>query len=215
MFASIRPNSSPRAAAFSVLAVFVALPGATDMAFAQHQQADMALAQQAVVIGWGAMVIDSRLHEQSFVEVAAGGHHTVARRSNGSVVAWGLNAYQSYVSATTLSGQCTVPTLPPGLSYVDVAAGRWHTVALRSDGSAVAWGWNYYGQCNVPALPPGLSYVEVAAGEKNTVARRSDGSVVGWGDPSFHVTVPAGLSFVEVDAGTGHTLARRSDGNLF
>jgi alpha-tubulin suppressor-like RCC1 family protein len=54
--------------------------------------------------------------------------------------------------------------LPPGQSYVEVAAGDSHTVARRSDGSVVAWGQNWYGQCNVPALPPGLSYVEVAAG---------------------------------------------------
>ena len=78
----------------------------------------------------------------------------MARRSDGSVVAWGDNYY----------GQCNVPALPAGLTYVEVAAGGCHTVARRSDGSVVAWGSNDYGQCNVPALPAGLTYVEVAAG---------------------------------------------------
>src|SRR5262245_42493116 len=121
MFAPIRSNSSPRAAAFSVLAFFLALPTATDTALAQQH-----------VIGWGKIVVDSRWHEQSFAEVAAGGSHTVARRSDGSVVAWGRNDY----------GQCIVLPLPPGLSYVEVAAGGAHTVARRSDGSVVAWGYN-------------------------------------------------------------------------
>ena len=40
----------------------------------------------------------------TYVEIAAGGHHTVARRSDGSVVAWGCNNY----------GQCNVPALPAG-----------------------------------------------------------------------------------------------------
>jgi hypothetical protein len=115
-----------------------------------------------------------------------------------------------------------VPSLPPGQSYVEVAAGDSHTVARRSDGSIVAWGQNWYGQCNAPALPPGLSYVEVAAGGYygHTVARRSDGSVVAWGNNSYgQCNVPAlppGLSYVEVTAGGywGHTAGRRSDGSV-
>ena len=119
----------------------------------------------------------------------------MARRSDGSVVAWGDNYY----------GQCNVPALPVGLTYVEVAAGGTHTVARRSDGSVVAWGSNDYGQCNVPALPVGLTYVEVAAGTDHTVARRSDGSVVAWGDNSYGQcnvpALPAGLTYVEVAAG--------------
>ena len=70
------------------------------------------------------------------------------------------------------------PVPPPGLTYVEVAAGFEHTVARLSDGSVVAWGANGSGQCNVPAPPPGLTYVEVAAGYDYTIARLSDGSAV-------------------------------------
>src|SRR5262245_58271344 len=137
MPATIHTNSSPRAAAFSVVAFFLALPAATDVAPAQEG-----------VTGWGSMVVDSSWHGESFVGLAAGYFQTFARRSNGSVVALGSN----------FEGQCNVPTLPTGLSYVDVAVGAGHTVARRSDGSVLAWGHNVSGQCNVPALPPGLSY---------------------------------------------------------
>src|SRR5262249_58206945 len=92
----------------------------------------------------------------------AGGSDPVARRSNGPVVAWGDHTY----------GQCTVPVLPTGLSYVKVAAGWYHTVARRSNGSVVVWGDNTYGQCTVPDLPTGLSYVEVVAGGDHHGARR-------------------------------------------
>ena len=46
-------------------------------------------------------------------------------------------------------GQSTVPA---GLSGVmAVAAGDYHSLALKADGTVVAWGDNNYGQCTVPA----------------------------------------------------------------
>ena len=85
----------------------------------------------------------------------------MARRSDGSVVAWGDNGY----------GQCNVPALPAGLTYVEVDGGDYHTVARRSDGSVVAWGLNFHGQGSVPALPGGNTYFEVQASDTHSVAR--------------------------------------------
>src|SRR5688572_24723553 len=85
---------------------------------------------QSAIVGWGTQVFDSRFNEQAFVEIAAGGSHTLALRGDGSVIAWGNN----------WDGQCIVPTLPAGLSYVEIAAAGnssgdgSHTVARRSDG---------------------------------------------------------------------------------
>ena len=43
--------------------------------------------------------------------------------------------------------------MPAGLSGVTaIAAGRVHSLALRSDGSVVAWGDNTYGESTVPGL---------------------------------------------------------------
>jgi hypothetical protein len=124
------------------------------------------------------------------------------------IVAWGENQF----------GQCEVPPLPEGLEYVEVAAGQYHNLARRSDGSVIGWGSCSGGTCIVPALPAGLVYVEVATGEKHGSARRSDGSVVAWTSFSNSVenvpALPAGLTYVEIAASDDHCAARRSDGSL-
>jgi len=102
-----------------------------------------AASPQSDIVGWGQRVVDSRLNDEVFVEIATsrtGYSFTVLRRSNGTLAAYGDNS----------SGQCIAPTLPPGLSYVQVEANGEHTLALRSDGVAVDWG-NTWG---TPPSPP-------------------------------------------------------------
>src|SRR5690349_14423001 len=82
---------------------------------------------------------------------------------------------------------------------VAIAAGSYHHLALRRDGTVSADGANWSGQTNVPA---GLSnVVSIAAGWSHSVALRGDGTVVAWGDNLFGQTnVPAGLTNARVIA---------------
>jgi len=83
-------------------------------------------------------------------------------QTTGTVVAWGYNEY----------GQCDVP---PALNGVGaVGGGSAHSVAMKEDGTVVAWGaggpgqsgWPHYGQSIVP---PGLTgVVAIAAGSWHT-----------------------------------------------
>ena len=52
-------------------------------------------------------------------------------------------------------------------------------VALRSDGSLVAWGDNSLGQTDVPT---GNDFVAIVAGDGYNLALKSDGSLVAWGE---------------------------------
>jgi alpha-tubulin suppressor-like RCC1 family protein len=56
-----------------------------------------------------------------------------------------------------------------------VAAGDWHTVGLKADGTVVAVGYNYYGQLDVGSWT-GIQQVE--AGGNRTVGLKADGTVV-------------------------------------
>jgi hypothetical protein len=141
----------------------------------------------------------------SYVQVSLGRNHSVARRSDGSVVAWGSNAY----------GVCNVPVLPPGLSSVDIAASFIITAARRPDGTLVVWGDNSTYQLGVPPQPAGLWYVEVALGAAHVLARRNDGRVLSWGQNHIGLNLvpqaPPGISYVEIATGQFHSVARRSD----
>ncbi len=120
----------------------------------------------------------------------------------GTVVAWGYNA----------SGQTTIPA---GLSGVTaIAAGTYHTVALKNDGTVVEWGGKVNGSTTIPA---GLSGVTaIAAGYSYTVALKANGTVVAWGwNGEGQTTIPAGLSGVTaIAAGWQHTVALKNDGTV-
>ncbi len=83
---------------------------------------------QSSVRGWGGKVFNSSLGERTDqVEVAVGGGHTVARRSDGSVVAWGHNP----------NGQCDVPEAPAGLGYSEIAGSMVLSIARLGPRSTV------------------------------------------------------------------------------
>ena len=60
-----------------------------------------------------------------------------------------------------------------------VAAGNYHSLALKADGKVIGWGSNRWGQATSPA---GLSNVlTVLGGWDYSLALRADGTVAAWG----------------------------------
>jgi hypothetical protein len=106
-----------------------------------------------------------------------------------------------------------VSNVPQGGDFVDVAAGKRHCLALRSDGSLAAWGYNTHGECDVPA---GNDYTAIAAGLYHSIALTSDGSIVVWGYDNLGQISdkPSGYDFVAIAAGEWHSLALKTDGTI-
>jgi hypothetical protein len=104
---------------------------------------------------------------------------------------------------------------------IAIAAGGFHNLALKEDGTVIAWGAgtnvsgvNNYGQSVIPSNLSNV--VAIAAGLYHSMALKADGQVAVWGQNSFGQTnLPAALSnVVAIAAGDYHSMALRRDGTL-
>ena len=139
----------------------------------------------------------------NLLAIAAGGDHSLALKSDGTVAGWSDNA----------EGQISVP---PGLSsVVAIAAGGFHSLAVKADRTMAAWGDNLYGEANVPSVL-GSNVIAVSGGDLHSLALTTDHTVLAWGfDGDGETDVPLGLSnVVAIAAGSWHSLALKSDGTV-
>ena len=108
-----------------------------------------------------------------------------------------------------------------GLSgVVAVAGGRYHSLAVKSDGTVWAWGNNWLGQLgdgtttdrSIPVQVSGLSgVVAVAGGDYHSLAVKSDGTVWAWGD-NYHGQLGDGTTTQRPHPGAGLGPFRRGGG---
>jgi alpha-tubulin suppressor-like RCC1 family protein len=192
-----------------------------------------------------------------WVAIAAQGSWTVALKSNGTVWTWGYNFHGQLGNNNTTNSSIPVqvvdpidPTAAVLTGVVAIAAGGWHTVALKSNGTVYAWGLNDFGRLgngtttnssipvqvldpqpdDPPEEPSVLTdVVSIGAGEHHTVALKSNGTVYAWGDnrsgqlgdgttEEKHYPVHStnlGLAWNGIAAGAYHSLALKSDGTLW
>ena len=165
-------------------------------------------------------------------------HHSLALTNNFKVWAWGNN-YKGQLG----DGTKTSKTTPVQVSKVDyysftlISAGLYHSLALRYDGKAFAWGDNYYGQ-----LGTGLTsdektphmvhyssiYTLISAGRYHSLALQEDGTVWAWGcnncgqlgdgttsDKRTYVQVSGIDNITSISTGDDHNLALKKDGTVW
>ena len=124
------------------------------------------------------------------IALDCGFYHTLALRADGRVVSWGLGGYASNVDEQGEPFPPTSDEVPASATnIVAISAGWGHSLAVREDGTVLAWGDNSYGQLAVP--PSATNVVAVSAGFYHSVALRADGTTVAWGRDAFGVVTSA------------------------
>lgn len=182
------------------------------------------------------------------VAIALLGNHSLALKSDGTVWGWGINDVRQLGDGTTVNRivpvQVQDPTDPTGFltDIRAIAAGFFHSLAVKADGGVRAWGGNATGAVGdgtsgTPPRPPVqvkdltdpsgflTGAVAVTAGNASSYALKADGTVRSWGvnangqlgdgtttNRSTAVVIQDLVNVTDLEAGSFHSLARRSDG---
>lgn len=144
--------------------------------------------------------------DRNWIAIAAGGTHSLGLQADGTLWAWGDNGSgqlgdPGIVTSVNFPSQIVGLTPPtPGFnsSWVAVAAGQNHSLALQADGTLWAFGNNFTGQLGngdatlpnppnqsapVQVLNAGTApYVSITAGDSFSAALQADGSLWSFGN---------------------------------
>jgi len=129
--------------------------------------------------------------------LAAGGAHSLALCSNGTLWGWGQGGHGALGAGNAVDQRLPIPISVAGVSgdvWTYASAGSMHTLALRCDGTLWAFGVNSSGQLgigtfsNQSAVPTlvltanvtGDRWISVSASGHN-LALRDDGTLWSWG----------------------------------
>jgi alpha-tubulin suppressor-like RCC1 family protein len=169
--------------------------------------------------------------------LAGGFSHGVALKGDRTVWAWGRNdgALPLVGDGSGVTSRLSPVQLTSIGSAIAIAAGREHTLAVKENGTVVAWGYGLYGRLgdntgttrSTPTAVVGLTnVVSVAAGVEHSLAVTASGQVYAWGrndrgqlgnntttDALSPVLVPGVVGAVAVAAGDKFSLVLTTDGS--
>lgn len=181
-----------------------------------------------------------------WVNFSAGAAASAGVRSNGTLYTWGNNYCGRLGDGTTTNRLSPVLVAGGFTDWCQVSSSSQgssgeasHMLAVRSNGTAWAWGRNAQGQLGdgttvaksspVSVIGGITNWTRVSAGGLHSVGLRADGTIWTWGwntfaslgnnsttDRSSPVSVVGGITnWCSIAAGATHTLALRTNGTLW
>ena len=168
--------------------------------------------------------------------LAAGEHHALVIKADGSLWAWGRNSY-GQLGIGVLEVRGSPVRVGSDTDWASAAGGVQQSFAVKTDGSLWAWGWNERGQLgdgtktdrsSPVRIGPERKWKAVCSAPWHVLALSSNGSIWASGSNNWFQLgdgtsnsrpnlgrTGADNDWVAVAAGYGHSLALKSDGSLW
>jgi len=178
--------------------------------------------------------------QHTWQAISAGGGHSLALTSDGSLWAWGENGFGQLGIGNrddqSVPQQVTVADGPS--NWKAVSAGSDYSLALTSAGILYAWGSGASGRLGLGSLSThttpqqvgdtDIQWTDISAGWNHVLAVRSDGSLWTWGGSeagqlgtgdrgvrTAPTRITAANNWVSVSAGFDHSSALDTEGQLW
>jgi alpha-tubulin suppressor-like RCC1 family protein len=172
-------------------------------------------------------------------QVSAGCGHSLAIRTNGTAWAWGCNGCGRLGDDTTTDRSSPVSVVGGFSDWCQISAGCAHSLAVRTNGTAWAWGNNAQGRLGdgtvttrsspVSVVGGFSDWCQVSAGGSHSLAVRTNGTAWAWGlgtcgrlgdntttSRISPVSVVGGFTdWCQISAGDAHSLGLRTNGTLW
>ena len=125
--------------------------------------------------------------------VSAGGKHTLGLNTSGVLWAWGYGSYGRLGYNCTTNQSSPVSVVGGFTDWCQISAGNYHSAAVRTNGTAWAWGYGTQGQMgnngSSQANPSPVSVVggftdwcQATAGAQDSFGLRTNGTLWAWGN---------------------------------
>ena len=109
--------------------------------------------------------------------ITAGGEHTCALTTTGGMYCWGGNSYGQLGDGSNSNRFAPVPVAGLDSGIAEIAAGFYHTCAIRTGGDVKCWGFNNEGQLGDGTLMTRLTPVDVVVLADSTDADDDDDAI--------------------------------------
>lgn len=174
---------------------------------------------------------------QTWVKVSCGGEFSVGLLSNGKIASWGYNGNGQLGIGTTDEFRNIPTRIGNDSDWADIAAGGFHALAIKKDGSLWGWGRNASGQVGdgtnddyyAPVrIGTANDWESVGTGTVTSYAIKKDHSLWAWGnnqagelgigsthDQNTPTRVGTASDWQMVRGGALHTLAIKQDHSLW